>query len=214
MCDYEWAQNLKSRNDTKLLKGVLANFFYSNKENDKFKTKKYFLNNLIQRYYNGNQDILIEHPEQVNVEKVDVFQSISYKNVCLNLIDKDKLIRNYKSKKKKEYEADLIKKLMLEEECILQMFYQAFKDIILEALVIRHIYMPTLRISIINLTLRLKLVTLKNIRKVHNCSYTMIRVINLFFLLFGICTKELVPTGMYIDILNIISKIKIFISKI
>ena len=194
MCDASWMQNLKSRKDTKLLKHVLGSFFYEYK--NKVETKRDFIENLVKTYYNGDRESIIQKPKLVNIERVEVCKVVMCKNIYLKIIDKEKVIEAFESKKREAYEKNLFKKLITEEESILRMFYEACKDIIFEAFVIKYIYMDSLKTMIIELVSRFKKLTLNKIKTIHNCSYILVRVLNLLFLLFGVCTNELISSGL------------------
>jgi hypothetical protein len=193
MCDESWMQNLKSRKDTKLLENALGAFFYENKNN--FDARKDFIDSIVKTYYNGNRESIIQKPRVVQIERVDAYRIEECKNVSLNIIEKEKVVEAFKQKKMQEYEENLFKEMITDEETILRMFYDAYKDIIFEAFIIKFIYMDSLRFQIIELVSRFKKLIVKKIKTIHNCSYILVRILNLFFLLFGVCTDELIPSG-------------------
>ena len=200
LCDDGYlTQNLRARNDVKLLKQVLDVYFHLNKP-EKFKTKKEFIENLVKKYYNGN---LIDEPKVLSIQRIQVQQSIVCKNICLSLLEKFEAVERYESRKNAYSKGKLYEKLLNEEECILGMFHQAYKDIIHDAFLIKYIHLQTLRKIILNLALLFKTKISKHLKTIHSCPVMMTRVLNLFFILFGICKNEVADEWMnFLTILN------------
>jgi hypothetical protein len=195
MCDDSDAtKNLINRNELGLIKQVLEVYFYSNK--DKVKKNKDFIENIVKKYYlNKINDNLYEIPKFFNIKKIIIEKATSCRNACLDILEKSDAINIYKNHQIAKSNINLYKQLLNDEEDILKTYHQGFKDILFDACLIKYVHLYALKNKILDLKLKFKTSTLRQLKTIHSCPLMMARVLNLFLILFGISNKDILSMG-------------------
>lgn len=209
------------RLESELLDKILEIYFHANKSN---KNLNVILNKLIKNYLknhyekvfnllnndNNKEDEIdtkklneiISHiletyeiPKYFQVNKIFIQKSRYCKNIRLKIKSKIDALEEYEARNEQERRNKLFKSLLNDELNIFNTFYKGFQDILIDIKIIQYIHLISLKKFIkINIK-KFQSYVLKYLKLLNACSTVLPRVLNVFFILFGLSDSDVIPCG-------------------